>query len=74
FSTASQLALGAGVALGAVAIRVGEWAAPLLACVQAPDLAYRIAFAVVSLVSLVAMLDLLGLEPDAGNAVSGTAR
>ncbi|KAF1013518.1 MAG: putative transport protein HsrA [Stenotrophomonas maltophilia] len=74
FSTASQLALGAGVALGAVTIRIGEWAAPLLACVQAPDLAYRIAFVVVALVSLVAMLDLLGLEPDAGNAESGTAR
>jgi len=38
---------------------------------QAPGAAYRLAFLVVALVSLVGMLDLLGLKRDAGSSVSG---
>lgn len=71
FSTMSQLALGMGIALGAIAIRIGEWTAPVLGVDQAPGAAYRLAFLVVALVSLVGMLDLLGLKRDAGSSVSG---
>ena len=57
FSTMSQLALGMGVALGAIAIRIGEWGVPLLGLESVPGAAYRLAFLVVGLVSLIGMLD-----------------
>lgn len=69
FSTLSQLALGMGIALGAIAIRLGEWAVPLLDLGGAPGAAYRLAFLMVALVSLIGMLDLLGLKHDAGSAL-----
>ncbi|WMJ71338.1 MFS transporter [Stenotrophomonas sp. 24(2023)] len=74
FSTASQLALGLGVTLGAIALRLGEWITPLLALDCVPGMAYRLAFAVVALVSLVAMLDVLHLDRDVGQAVTGAEK
>jgi len=71
FSTMSQLALGMGIALGAIAIRIGEWAAPVLGVDHAPGAAYRLAFLVVALVSFASMLDLLGLKREAGSSVTG---
>lgn len=70
FSTMSQLALGMGIALGAIAIRLGDWAVPLLGLREAPGAAYRLAFLFVALVSLLGMLDLLGLKRDAGSALN----
>lgn len=71
FSTTSQLALGSGIALGAIAIRIGQWTVPLLALDHVPGAAYRLAFLVVALVSLAGMVDLLGLKRDAGSSLTG---
>jgi EmrB/QacA subfamily drug resistance transporter len=66
FSTAFQLAMGLGVALGAVAWRIGQAAAP------ASDAAmpFRIAFLIVAGVALLGVVDCLGLAPAAGAHVS----
>lgn len=70
FSTMSQLALGMGVALGAIAIRIGEWGVPLLGLESAPGAAYRLAFLVVGLVSLIGMLDTFLLPRGVGEDVA----
>lgn len=70
FSTMSQLSLGMGIALGAIAIRIGEWAAPLIGIGDAPGVAYRLAFLVIGLVSLAGMLDIFALKRDAGEEVA----
>lgn len=70
FSTMSQLALGMGIALGAIAIRIGEWAVPMLGLESAPGAAYRLAFIVVGGVSLIGMLDLFALPRGVADDVS----
>lgn len=70
FSTTSQLALGMGIALGAIGIRIGEWMTPLLGVAHLPGAEYRLAFLFVGLVSLIGMLDLFRLDSSAGQAVS----
>ena len=70
FSTMSQLALGMGVALGAIAIRIGEWGVPLLGLESVPGAAYRLAFLVVGLVSLIGMLDTFLLPRGVGEDVA----
>jgi EmrB/QacA subfamily drug resistance transporter len=70
FSMVMQMTMGMGVALGAIALRV----AALLdrhrsATPSATD--FRIAFALVSLLALLAVIDCFSLAPDAGAAVTG---
>ncbi|MGC4028491.1 MAG: MFS transporter [Steroidobacteraceae bacterium] len=66
FSTVFQLAMGLGVALGAIAWRIGESIAP------GADAAtpFRIAFLVVAAVSLLAVADVLRLKPGVGDHVA----
>jgi MFS family permease len=67
FSTAFQLALGLGVALGAIAVRIGEFAAPHGAASVFP---FRIAFALIALVALTSIADSVALSRTAGEQVS----
>jgi EmrB/QacA subfamily drug resistance transporter len=70
FSTTFQLAMGLGIALGAVAVRAGMWLAPSIGLAHVPAIEYRIAFVLVSLVSLVGLRDALALAADAGARIS----
>lgn len=66
FSTAFQLALGLGIALGAIAWRLGTFAFPHADALSA----FRVAFLIVSAVSLAGVLDTLKLPHDAANHVA----
>ena len=70
FSMVMQMTMGMGVALGAIALRLGA----LLdrhrgATPSATD--FRIAFALVSVLAFVAVIDCFSLSPEAGAAVTG---
>jgi MFS family permease len=70
FSMVMQMTMGMGVALGAIALRLGA----LLnhhrgATPSATD--FRIAFALISVLAFVAVIDCFSLAPDAGAAVTG---
>jgi EmrB/QacA subfamily drug resistance transporter len=74
FSTAFQVALGLGIALGAVAVRVGHWLAANTGLHRMPAAEYRLAFLLVGLVSLVGLCDSLKLAATAGgHVISGRA-
>jgi EmrB/QacA subfamily drug resistance transporter len=77
-----QMSMGMGIAVGALALRLAAWmpgyetrghgtTGPILT----PALMdFRIAFGLVSILALVAMLDCLSLDPLAGSEVSGYRR
>ena len=71
FSTATQLAVGLGITLGAIGIRLGEKLGGWLALSDVPGISFRLAFVFIALICLVGMLDTLQLMPDAGRSVSG---
>ncbi|WP_092279073.1 MULTISPECIES: DHA2 family efflux MFS transporter permease subunit [unclassified Duganella] len=66
FSTAFQVALGLGVALGATGVRLGHWSAQQLGIADWPAIDYRLAFLLVALVSLLGLIDALRLQRKAG--------
>jgi EmrB/QacA subfamily drug resistance transporter len=69
-SVVVQMGMGMGVAAGAVALRVAAWMRSERAGV--PSLTdFHVAFALVSIIALVAVLDCFGLERHAGAEVSG---
>jgi EmrB/QacA subfamily drug resistance transporter len=70
FSTAFQVALGLGIALGASGVRLGHWSAQQLGIGHWPAIDYRLAFLLVALVSLLGLADALRLDPAAGAQVS----
>ena len=70
FSTASQLAIGLGITLGAIGIRIGEKLSATLALSEVPGISFRLAFVFIALICLVGMFDTLHLTRDAGSAVS----
>lgn len=70
FSTAFQVAMGLGVALGASGVRLGHWGAQQLGVSDWPAIDYRLAFVLVALVSLLGLLDALRLSPNAGEQVA----
>lgn len=70
FSTATQLAAGLGVTLGAIGIRLGEQLAPLSGLAALPGISFRFAFVFLALLTLAGVFDLLRLAPDAGSSVS----
>lgn len=70
FSTAFQVALGLGIALGATGVRLGHWSAQQLGIAHWPAIDYRLAFLLVALVSLLGLADALRLHPAAGAQVS----
>jgi EmrB/QacA subfamily drug resistance transporter len=70
FSTAFQVALGLGIALGATGVRVGHWSAQQLGISDWAAIDYRLAFVLVALVSLLGLADALRLAPHAGEQVA----
>lgn len=70
FSTATQLAVGLGITLGAIGIRIGELFSELLGMEALPGISFRLAFVAIALVCLLGMVDTLRLVKDAGSAVS----
>ncbi|HEY4435518.1 MAG TPA: MFS transporter [Lelliottia sp.] len=70
FSTATQLAVGLGITLGAIGIRIGEKLGSVLGITDVPGISFRLAFVAIALVCLVGMVDTLRLTKDAGSAVS----
>ncbi len=66
FSTAFQLAMGLGIALGAIAWRIGEVVVPGADTTAA----FRVAFLVVAVTSLLAVADSAMLRPGAGDHVA----
>ena len=70
FSTASQLATGLGITLGAIGIRLGERVSALSGLAAVPGISFRLAFAFIALICLLGMVDTLQLSRRAGSAVS----
>ncbi|WP_333849067.1 MFS transporter [Leclercia sp.] len=70
FSTATQLAVGLGITLGAIGIRIGELCSEMLGMAALPGISFRLAFVAIALVCLLGMFDTLRLVKDAGSAVS----
>ncbi|BBU27419.1 MFS transporter [Burkholderia sp. THE68] len=69
-STLFQMTMGIGVAIGAIALRIGEWFHGHDAHSIGPE-DFSVAFLIVALVGLVGVVDLFGLAKDAGALVSG---
>lgn len=74
FSTATQLAVGLGITLGAIGIRLGEKASDWLALSSVPGISFRLAFVFIALICLAGMADTFRLAKDAGSAVSTRKR
>ncbi|MEI5998584.1 MFS transporter [Paraburkholderia bengalensis] len=72
-STLTQMTMGMGVALGAMAMRLAAWLHGHAAQSVTPA-DFSLAFVLVALVGLVAIVDVFGLERDAGAHVSGHRR
>ncbi|MBM3072629.1 MFS transporter [Enterobacter sp. RHBSTW-00994] len=70
FSTATQLAVGLGITLGAIGIRIGEKMGDAFGLAAIPGISFRLAFVAIALICLVGMFDTLRLTKDAGSAVS----
>lgn len=70
FSTAVQLSIGLGITIGAIGVRLGDQLAPLLGIADLPGISYRLAFVLITLMSLAGLIDLLHLPANAGEQVS----
>lgn len=70
FSTATQLAVGLGISLAAIGIRIGDVVSERLALGNIPGISFRLAFVAIAIICLVGMVDTLRLARDAGSAVS----
>jgi hypothetical protein len=69
-SVVTQMGMGMGVAVGAVALRLSAWI--LSEQTGVPTLTdFHVAFALVSLIAVIAVIDCFGLERNAGAEVSG---
>ena len=70
FSTASQLAVGLGITLGAIGIRLGEQVGDWLHLTELPGISFRLSFVFIALICLVGVIDSLHLAKTAGSSVS----
>ena len=70
FSTASQLAVGLGITLGAIGIRLGEQVGDWLHLSTLPGISFRLSFVFIAVICLVGMIDSLHLAKTAGSSVS----
>jgi EmrB/QacA subfamily drug resistance transporter len=70
FSTVFQLAMGLGIGLGALAVRLGGSIAPRIGWEGVPAAEYRLAFLVIALVSLCGLSGAWRLPATAGDAVA----
>jgi hypothetical protein len=73
FNMAQQMAMGMGIAVGAVALRSAGLFEPN-ASGSIPLVNFHIAFAIVGAISLIAIVDVMGLAPSAGDNVRGIRR
>ena len=67
FNMAQQMAIGLGISLGAVALRLAMLLYPDRHGV--PLVAFHIAFAIIGMMALAGMIDVLALSPSAGDAI-----
>lgn len=74
FSTATQLAVGLGISLAAIGIRIGDVVSEKLVLGNVPGISFRLAFVAIAIICLVGMVDTLRLTRDAGSAVSNKNR
>ncbi len=73
YAVAQQMSMGMGVAVGAVTLRLAMWIHGEQSAVpHIPD--FHLAFALVSIVAALAIVDYIGLESHAGAEVSGHRR
>lgn len=70
FSTATQLAAGLGITLGAIGIRIGEKISEACHLSALPGISFRLAFVVIALVCLAGIIDTFRLTKSAGSVVS----
>ncbi|WP_316390178.1 MFS transporter [Citrobacter farmeri] len=70
FSAATQLAVGLGISLGAIGIRIGANVSEWLGINAIPGISFRLAFVAIALICLIGMVDTLRLAKNAGSAVS----
>jgi hypothetical protein len=72
FAVMTQMSMGMGVAVGAVTLRVAAWLRG--GSSSSPTIAdFHLAFGMVSVVAVLAVVDCLGLDRNAGAEVSGHA-
>jgi EmrB/QacA subfamily drug resistance transporter len=69
FSTAFQLTMGMGIAIGAIGIRLGQTVAPKLG-LALPAIEFRLAFVMLGIIALLATVDCRRLDPKAGDNVA----
>lgn len=74
FSTATQLAVGLGISLAAIGIRIGDEVSKWLTLGNIPGISFRLAFVAIAIICLVGMVDTLRLARDDGSAVSDKNR
>jgi MFS family permease len=70
FSTSLQLANGLGVTLGALCIRLGTVLGDDLGYGSVPGMGFKVGFVVIAVITLIGVLDMVRLAPDAGRSVS----
>jgi EmrB/QacA subfamily drug resistance transporter len=70
FSTAFQLTMGMGIAVGAIGIRIGQAVAGSIGLGALPAIEFRLAFVLLGIIALFATIDCLQLDPKAGENVS----
>ncbi|MCJ9723031.1 DHA2 family efflux MFS transporter permease subunit [Agrobacterium sp. SHOUNA12C] len=70
FSTAFQLTMGMGIAVGAIGIRIGQAISAPLGMSGITAIEFRLAFLMLGVIALLAVLDCLPLDPKAGDNVS----
>lgn len=70
FSTAFQLTMGMGIAVGAIGIRISQAVTSQLGATGIPAIDFRLAFVMLGIIALLAVLDCLSLDAKAGDNVS----
>jgi EmrB/QacA subfamily drug resistance transporter len=70
FSTAFQLTMGMGIAVGAIGIRIGQVVAGPLGLGGLTGIEYRLSFVLLGVIALLAVVDCLPLDPKAGDNVT----
>ncbi|TKV01921.1 MFS transporter, partial [Citrobacter sp. TBCS-14] len=68
------LAVGLGISLAAIGIRIGDQVSEWLSLGAIPGISFRLAFVAIAMICLIGMVDTLRLTRDAGSAVSNKRR
>ncbi|MDE1993229.1 MAG: DHA2 family efflux MFS transporter permease subunit [Rhizobiaceae bacterium] len=70
FSTAFQLTMGMGIAVGAIGIRIGQAISAPIGLGGVTGIEFRLTFLMLGIIALLAVFDCLSLDPKAGDNVS----